>query len=291
MNDLHDALLAIIVELKETKRELKEIKSYINPNAPHYITKEDGTKCLANSDKDCFEMPIIQEGRNVPALANFMKEPTLDNAKTWLGVQAQLFNRANSMGVALKFAALEGGADAYPVSGKDLMYSANANNSKMERDAVEKAVEKHKENIGTIIFLGKTPSLEEAWGKESLARLVYPRESIYNLMLVFSSNESKAAYDKYYASLKDTALKHVYSKAKKVVNGQLLNSYGIDVTPSVVAVYKDKKNNKSFKNTIAKGFPTNDEIIYGYKQFLIFNKVLEEKDFHGDNIWRAANEK
>jgi len=287
-NDVNDALMAILYELRETRKELKQIKQYINPNAPHYITKKDGTKCLANSDKDCFEMPIIQEGRNIPALANLMKEPTVENAEKWLGVQGKLFNRANAMGVAIKFAALNGGAEVYPVSQTNSMYSATANNSTREKNLIKKKLQKYKDNIGTIVFLGETPVLEKSWGYESLSRMVYPDKSLFNLLLVFKTQGSMDIYTDFYKKLKNKELSSIYFSAKKIVNPKLFKEYSVKVSPTVVAVYKDDKKGIFFKNTIAKGFPTKSEIWYGYKEFLIYNKILKEKDFYGDNIWREA---
>lgn len=289
LNDLHNVLLVIAQELKETKEEILELKKYINPNAPHYIANEKGERCLANSSMDCFEMPIIQEGRNIPALANFMENPSVDNAKTWLGVQAKLFNRANDMGVALKFASLEGGADTYPVYGRDLLLSGNSNSSAMEAKAIKKSLEKYKDNIGTIVFLGETPALEKAWDPESLARMAYPSGSLYNLLLVFKNQETKTIYDEFFLKHKDPEIKNVYVSARKEVGPNLFKNYKIDVTPTVVAVYK--KDGKIMKNTISKGFPSRDELLYGYKQFLIFNKLAEPKDFHANSIWRVVDEK
>jgi len=289
LNDIHNVLVAIAKELQDTKEELKLLKEYVNPNAPHYITNEKGEKCLANSSADCFEMPIITEGRNIPALANFMKDPSVENAKVWLGVQAKLFNRANNMGVALKFASLEGGAETYPVYGKDMMVSGNSNSKRRETDAIKYHLDKHKNKIGTIIFLGETQALEAAWGPENLARIAYPEGSLYNLLLVFKSDASKKSYDDYFAAHKDTELKKIYENAKKQISQKLFADYKVEVTPTVVAVYK--KDKQVINNTIAKGFPTKDELLYGYKQFMILNKILEHKDFHADNIWRVADEK
>lgn len=289
LNDIHNVLVAIAKELQNTKAELKLLKEYVNPNAPHYIVNEKGERCLANSSADCFEMPIITEGRNIPALSNFMKDPTVENAKIWLGVQAKLFNRANNMGVALKFASLEGGAETYPVYGKDMMVSGNSSSKRRETEAIKYHLDRYKENIGTIIFLGETQALEAAWGPESLARIAYPEGSLYNLLLVFKDESAKKSYDDYFATHKDAELVKIYQNSKKQVSQKLFADYKVDVTPTVVAVFK--KDGQIVNNTIAKGFPTKDELLYGYKQFMILNKILEHKDFHADNIWRVADEK
>lgn len=291
IDDLQKALLMIVVELRKTRQELNKIKKILNPNPQHYIVGKNGNKCLANSDKDCFEMPIVQEARNIPSLEKFMKNPTLKSASKWLGVQAKIFNRANDMGIAIKFASLQGGANTYPVSGKDFMNSGQASNAQLEEKAIEKKLQKFKNNIGTIVFLGETPTLEDTWGQESLARMVYPQDSLFNLLLVFKNQKSKTKYDGFYKKLDDLELRDIYMNAKKIVSSKLFKTYDIKVSPSVVAVYKDKKNNKFFKNTIVKGFPTKRDIVYGYKQFLIFNKLIEYKSFHSDNLWRSENEK
>jgi len=293
---MQDVLKAILIELINSHKEIKEMKSeitllkeYTNPNAPHYILNEKGERCIANSDKDCFEMPIIQEGRNMPAMVEYMRNPTIETASTWLGVQAKIFNRATKMGVALRFAALEGGSEVYPVSGKDMYASANGGTSFRQDEAIRAQMKKHKDSFAMVVFLGETPELENAWGLESLTRIVYPKAELFNLLLVYKDAKTKQKYDEFYNQLKDNELKSIYISSKKTIDPTLFDSYKVEITPTVVALYKDKKTNKMIKNTINKGFPSSNEILHGIKQFMIFNGILEQKDFHADNIWKASN--
>ena len=126
-NETNKLLQEIVMVLKQQNNEIKELKKTINPNEPKMIVNKNGEPCLSNSSVDCFDIPVIQEGRNVPVLYDFIKEPNENNAKAWLLYQANLFNHYIKMGYALKFAAINGDENTYPVNALNL-YGASKDN-------------------------------------------------------------------------------------------------------------------------------------------------------------------
>ena len=156
-NTTNKILLEIVKELKTQRKELEQIKKTLNPNEPRMIVNSKGEKCLSNSTPDCMDIPVIQEGRNMPALYNFIKEPNEENAKNWLQVQAKLFNHYSQMGFALKFAALNGDENTYPVNALNIYGSPKENiTSELYKDKILKILDDQKNELGTMVFLGKS---------------------------------------------------------------------------------------------------------------------------------------
>ena len=122
-----ETLKKILLSLELQRKELNDIKKTINPNEPKMIINDKGEECLSNSSVDCFDIPVIQEGRNVPVLYNFIKEPNEDTAKDWLLYQAKLFNHYMQMGYSLKFASLNGDENTYPVNALNIYGSPKDN--------------------------------------------------------------------------------------------------------------------------------------------------------------------
>lgn len=286
-SNVEKLLEQIANELKNTKEEVKELKEFTNPNAPHYITNAKGEKCLANSSPDCIDIPVIQEARNVPAMYKWIKEPTIENAANYLKVQAQFFNHWNDMGYSLRFAALNGGTEVYPVDSQDSLEPINDFNKDKYKDAILNEMKKRRDILGTLIFLGINEDVEDYWGKEKLSRLAYKKGQYLNIALVFHNKESKEKYDNFYKNTTDSDLKNVYFGLPKFIDQTAFSNYNINITPSAVAVYNDKKNNKNISAVISKGFIQQSSVIYGQHNFLVFNKIVKPETFNAENTWHV----
>jgi hypothetical protein len=137
-------LLKLLLEEQTKTRKLNEIIAnrliYAYPDVtPKYtINKKTGEKCLTNSSKDCFVMPVIAEAQHFPALEKFLRDPSPENSKNWLQVQATYFNHVNKVSNGLRFAYLKDGAEAYPINTDytygDSLVKPQALNSRMKRE-------------------------------------------------------------------------------------------------------------------------------------------------------------
>ncbi len=284
-------LLEILKELKNQRRDLEDIKRIMNPNEPKMIVNSKGEKCLANSSADCIDIPVIQEGRNMPALFNFIKEPTDANAKNWLQVQAKLFNHYSQMGFALKFAALNGDENTYPVNALNIYGTPKENmTNELYKDRILEILDEKRNELGTMVFLGKSKKIEEHWGKSAISMLAFKKGSYFNIALVFDNANTKKEYDDYYKKTNDLDLKKVYETLPKVVNEQLFNKYKINVTPTAVAVYK-QKDKEAVSSVIERGYLTQTSLVHNYENFLVYNKIVEPKEFHSAKIWNVDLEK
>lgn len=285
-SDTNQILIEILNELKSQKKEIQNVKHQINPNEPKMIVNTKGEPCLSNSSADCFDIPVITEGRNVPALFNFIKEPNEENAKIWLQLQAKLFNHYSQMGFALKFASLNGDENTYPVNALNIYTSPKDNiTADLYKDRILEILNEKSNEIGTIIFLGKSKKIDEHWGKSSLAMTAFKKGKYFNIAVAFDSNETKAEYDLFYSNILDKELKDIYFSLPKVVSEKVFQKYKITLTPTAVAVYKNK--DKEISSVIERGYITQNNLIHNYQNFLVYNKIVEPKEFHSAKIWNA----
>lgn len=279
-------LSQIVILLKQNKDEIRELKKTINPNEPKMITNEKGENCLSNSSVDCFDIPVIMEGRNVPVLYDFIKTPNEKNAKNWLKYQAKLFNHYMDMGYSLKFASLNGDEKDYPVNALNLYGDSKDNmTADLYKNRILQILDEHKKELGTMIFLGKSKSIEEQWGRSSLAMMGFKKGKYFNIAVVFDSESTKKDYDDYYKKISDKELIETYNKLPKIVSKELFEKFKIEITPTAVAFFKNKE--KEISSVIERGFLNQTNLIHSYQQFLVYNKIAEQKDFHAAKIWNV----
>ncbi len=269
------------------KRELEQTKKYINPNAPHIMVDSNGKECLSNSSEDCTDIPVIQEARNVPAMYNWIKEPTIENAVNYLKVQAKFFNHWTKMGYSLRFASLNGGAEVYPVDSQDALTPNYSFNKDKYKEAILNELKKRKSVMGTLIFLGINNDVENNWGLHKLSRIAYGEGENLNIALVFLNEEVKKKYDAYYSQVHDKELKEIYFKFPKYIDQDAFTSYNVKITPAAVAVYKDTQNNQNINMIIDKGFVKRSSIIYGHHNFLVYNNIVKPEVFNAENTWNV----
>ncbi|WP_418181406.1 hypothetical protein ACNSOL_11945 (plasmid) [Aliarcobacter lanthieri] len=283
-NKIEELLSMILVSLEKQNRELENIKRNINPNEPKIIINDKGEKCLSNSSVDCFDIPIIQEARNVPVLYDFIKVPSEDTAKKWLLYQAKLFNHYIDMGYSLKFASLNGDEETYPVNALNIYGMAKDNiTAQLYKDRILEILDDKKEVLGTMIFLGKSKNIEEQWGKDALGMLAFKKGKFFNIAVVFDTKQTKDEYDFAYKNNHDKQLVEVYNSLPKVVSKELFDKYKVNITPTAIAVYKDGK--KDISSVIERGFLSQTNLIHNYQHFLVYNKIVEQKEFHSSKIW------
>lgn len=285
-NKTEELLSAIVVLLQRQNQELQNIKRNINPNEPKVIINEEGEECLSNSSVECFDIPVIQEARNVPVLESFIKKPNEENAKSWLKYQAKLFNHYIDMGYALKFASLNGDEETYPVNALNI-YGMSKDNitAQLYKDRIFEILDDKKDTLGTMLFLGKSKDIEKQWGATAVGTLAFRKGKFFNIALVFDSEETKEIYDKAHSSYYDKQIVESYNSLPKVVSPELFKKHKINMTPTAVAVFKDKE--RELASVIERGFITQANLVHNYQNFLAYNKIVEQKEFHTAKIWNT----
>jgi len=281
----------------QLNKDIKDRLDYAFPDTvPKYTTnKKTGKKCLTNSSKDCFVMPIIAEGQQVPALKAFLRNPSPENSKNWLQWQGTYFNHVSNVSHGLRFAFLKDGAEAYPTETAyaygDNLFNPRALDlkTKRERDTLKSM----KEEIAYLIFIGESLAFEKSTDifvdLETLSR-GYMKDM--NKALIFSSKESYNRMERYANNVlkNDKTKQSLYngwSKIKKSIRPNLFKTYNIVMTPAAVAYIKTKEMKKPLFQTISVGNITRNKIRENTIEFLKYSGILKGADFSADKNWNS----
>lgn len=295
-----EILLMLVKEQQENKIVNKEILKrleYAFPNTvdEFSINKKTGEKCKTNSSADCFQMPVIAEGQQVPVLKEFLRNPSPENSKEWLKWQATYFNHVQKVSHGLRFAFLKDGAEAYPTQTDyalgDSLVLSQAENARAANEA--NAIVKLKENLGFFIFLGIDSTYENINNiYKNLIAIddTYMREMSY--ILIFNTQAEMDSAKKYINDVLvkkegQKSVERFYKKAQMAVKPDLFRAYNVRMTPSIVAIYKGKEE-KPISQIILSGTVGVDEIRRKTMNFLTYNEILNPGDFSADKNWAEA---
>jgi len=291
-------LKLLIKEQTETKKLTAIVADrmlYAYPDvAPKYtINKKTGKKCLTNSSMDCFVMPVIAEGQHFPALKEFIRNPTPENSKNWLQVQATYFNHVRKVSQGLRFAYLKDGSEAYPTnttySYGDNLFNAQSENVKGVRE--EKIIKSLKEDIVYLMFLGENQEFEKTnaiFTDIAATNTRYLKDM--NKVLVFRSQEQidnmdKFINDYYVDKMKTVYVKNGWDNIKKIVKPKLFNVQNIRITPTVVIYYKTKEMEKPIYQKISIGSITPNSVREATISFLEYNGIIDPKERAAEKNW------
>lgn len=281
---------------KQTKIQsdiLKLLKKKLDPQ-PKMITKEDGTKCVANSSIDCFDYASLIENHpevnKIPALKEALSNPE-DLAKVAKYIEWQqggLFKHAFNVGNAMQMAQEQWGDKINPLG----LYRSTHNNSTgisnaiLVPDAKKRYLNTLKDKITYNLFLGFDKNLD-ILSTSSIASILmeYP-ELKFNIY--YSNNEIKVLFEDLMKTLYSNNIKN-YNLTKKEINPKIFKTFEIYTTPSLVVVYKNKEELKA--QTIATGRFNEKDFVTRVYNFLELNKLIDYKKFSDTKIWNSESGK
>ncbi len=276
----------------DTINELKKVVNILEYNFPKRfkkwtINKKTGKKCLSNSSGDCYVPILIPEAQQVPAMAAFLRDPSMKNAKNYLGFQAAHFNHVMKVGYGLSFAYKQYGKEAYPTSSMLGTGSPTGDAGKYRYGAQFALLQNIQKRLTFYVFLGKTDWMEKRIGMSHIAMAKRNILSTFdNFYFVHYNNESKETYEKL-AKNKGLVKEGTYNKAKIIVSPELFKKFKIDYTPFVVVVYKDTNGRKIWQklsyNTSVKG------ILKQTYDFLEYNGVFDPKNISEDTVLKLKS--
>jgi len=302
-NRTNELLKELIKEQKETKKLtaiVAERMMYAYPNvAPKWTTNsKTGKKCLTNSSADCFVMPVITEAQNFPALEIFLRNPSPENSKNWLQVQAKYFNQINKVSNGLRFAYLKDGDEAYPVnttySYGDSLSDPDSKNMRIAKE--EKMIIGMKENIAYLFFVGDNKKFESTM---SILRNIDTLDSGYmrsmNKVLVFKKESDikvlETRIQEYYIKVRgNKSIKKAWESLKKVIRPDLFKQNKIRITPTVVLYYNDKRVEKPIYQKIKVGSLSINSVRNATMRFLEYNGILKSSDRSAEKNWAVIED-
>jgi len=237
-------------EKKETKKpKKKELKK----------PKIEKTKAKPKKPKeDKFEFPVRPETPHI--IANFLKEPTEENAKEYLKWQAQYFNHLRKIGFVLQNAYKKYGPEAYNVVGypETILLAEKYKSNGLRDKKYREIIASLKDRLGFIFFYKSTCP----FCRDAVPIILYLHQK-YGLSI------RGVAYDKLLTGL----------PFKSVVNPHLFIKYQIKQTPSLVAVL-EKKDGTIVQGFVGVGYIPADQIEQNILYFLYANGEIKPKDIN-----------
>lgn len=298
-NDLLKKIAQDNEENKKLNQAILERLNYAFPEVtPIYTTnKKTGEKCVTNSSMDCFVMPVIAEGQQIPVLKEFLRNPSPDNSKSWLQWQATYFNHVQKVSHGLRFAFLKNGAEAYPTT-TSFSYGDNPSSSEAEnalgvRQA--KIITSMKDNLALLVFVGKNRLFEKNnkieyeihnWNKTYLKDI--------DKIFIFESDTQRDNFltdiqKNYSGNNLDKDVLEFWKNAKVTVRKDLFEQYNIAMTPSTVLFYENKENKKNIAQVVLSGTLSSESLRSQITNFLTYNEIVSEKEFSADKNWNTSD--
>lgn len=275
-------LLQKMVQAQEAQlAELKKVTDILIYNFPRRApkwtkNKKTGEKCLSNSSKDCYVPILIPEAQQVPAMAKFLKKPDMKNAKVYLGWQAAHFNHVTDVGYGLSFAYKQYGKEAYPTDSLNSIQNPMGSLSKYRYGIEFATIKALSDQLKIYVFLGKTTWMEQQLGITRISKMNSNiLSNVKNFSYVHYTEGSKNSFHSELLNYTSEILEN-YKKANIVVDKSLFTKFKIDLTPTVVVLYSDKKGNEIWQK-ITNQYATKD-IVSNIYNFLVYNKVIKPEN-------------
>lgn len=286
--------LKLIYEENEKQTKIQQdildlLKKKLDPE-PKMITKEDGTKCIANSSSDCFDYASLIENNpevnKIPVLKEFLSDPyDLANAAKYLQwQQGGLFKHAFDVGNAIQMAQEQWGEKANPLMMNRSTYNTTSGISTavLVPELKKKYLEELKDKTEYIIFLGYNKNLDILTAS-SIANIMMENPML-NFKIYYSSAESKALFEdvieRVYA---DNII--AFNNATKKIEPKIFETFGIYTTPSLVMSYKNEEKKKA--QTIVTGRFNQQVFIERVFNFLEMNKLIDYTKFSDTQFWNT----
>lgn len=240
-NKLLEKLESIEKENKEqTKIQTKIyelLESKIHPKAK--MITVNGKKCLANSSRECYKMPIMGDMREIPAFVNWMNDPSPQNTYTYLRWQSKHIQEIGKRGASFPLAKAQFGKDAYPLPSKPMGY-LDIKGFNIKDKMTKNMILSNKDKFNFLIFFGKNKDLDII-SAVSMIDLIKKYKDL-NFTIIFKDKNSEKLYHDTINSIYASKMKTMLYSEKHIVDSKAFKKYNIYTTPSVVVVdNKEKK--------------------------------------------------
>lgn len=276
------------LQLAEMKK-MNETLDYNFPRrAPKYtVNKKTGKKCLSNSSADCYHPILIPEAQQVPAMAKFLKAPNMKNAKNYLGWQAAHFNHVTDIGYGISFGYKQYGKEAYPTNTLNNIQTPMGGLSEYRYGVEFATIKAIQDRLSIYVFLGKTSWMENQIGLQRISMMnANILSHVKDFNFVHLNENSRDRYVEELSKLTPDVLAG-YKRAKIKVDEGMFKKFKIDISPTVVVVYDDKKGNKIWQK-ITNQYASKT-LVSNIYNFLVYNKVIKPENMNSDTLMKLKS--
>lgn len=277
-----DALLLILEELKLQTSILKELlniqKTY---SGVPQVVEINGKTCLENSSADCFVMPLANDALRIPVMAEWIKNPSVENALKYYEWQAKYLNHAFDAGYALNFASMK---VPYAFAGVSPIMQGGNNASKDQRnEQLDKVIAKNASGLELKIFLGKsnfdldntTRLFDIYYQMKSLGvktRFIFEKIKDLEDFAQFNKKAPNENYAKHWNAI---------PKEDKVISpNSFKGDSKIYLTPMFLLSYHDFKKKQNYNEIVGAGREKVESIKERMKNFLLLFKIASPQEFN-----------
>lgn len=285
----------LILILKEEKKQSKEsikqtklqeeirdiLQNEFDPK-PKMITV-NGKKCLENEDAECFKMPMINEIKGIPAIAEAYKKQTLPNIKKrelWYAKYTQVVLRDSY----LKGQAIRELGPKYPLATRPLgtVDIQNGMDGIILSKHRKYLFEKHLDSFEYNLFLGKNTGMDLI----SLVPLAYVARNNpkVKMNLIFYNEKQKILWEKQY---KNFFTSRYLKRFKVFIQPKAFEEFKVYTTPSLFL--KDTKNSKD--TLIHVGKFVSLDFINKTLAYMLEHKFIKRTDLAARNAWNTKESK
>jgi|GEM_PF-1487658 len=257
---------------KKVKKELNKNKKKDNKTVIKQIkppkSKEKKTQNASKKEKEYntsvknFKFPLTEEAKRIPVLANWLRNPTEENAVKWLAWQAKYFEHNGKISRSLRNAYLNQGDKVYRLEGMSEQPVGSAIASRKENKVYKKVFNSVADKVGIFFFYKKGCEFCEA---EIRPLSNFIKKYDFKVLGVVSSPKN--------------IIKGLPFKTK--VSPGVFFKYEITSVPTIAAFYSNDMQ------VIAKGYTPTSQIELNLRAFLLKHKLITKEKFI--NLWRAED--
>jgi len=267
-------------QLKVQKKMLAILEEQFDPKPKEIIV--NGKKCIANSSAECFQYPLIAEAKRIPVMANWLRNPTVENAAKYQAWLSKWMGHVFEIGYSNSFARTQFGDKFYKRHFTDTGFiDGYGKNKSLEAKAQELAIRQLKDKIEIYIFLGQSSNIDSI----SLPALTefYNKYSKYiDIGIIYESKDTQKKLLRIFKPIKEKGGMYVknYQKIagllevkKNVFYGkEFFEKFTIYATPTILVRLKKQNTAQSVAVGKMSVSTIEDRII----SFLKFKKIIPD---------------
>jgi len=246
---------------KDNKTVMKQIKP---PESKENKTQNVKKEKQYNTSVKNFKFPLTEEAKRVPVLANWLRNPTEENAVKWLAWQAKYFEHSGKISRSLRNAYLDHGDKVYRLEGMPEQPVGSAIASRKKDEVYKEVFNSVADEVGIFFFYKKGCKFCEA---EIRPLNNFIKKYDFKVLGVVSSPKN--------------VIKGLPFKTK--ISPGVFFKYEITSVPTIAAFYA-KKNDMQ---VIAKGYTPTSQIELNLRAFLLKHNLITKEKFI--NLWRAED--
>lgn len=272
---------------------LKRLKYAFPRTIPEYsVSSKTGKRCKTNMTADCFVPPVTAEAQNsIPAFAEMIRNPTAQNVKNAMEVQAMFLNNAFKVGYGFNLVGMQYERDVHKVDGTGFTQLPGHNNlqNSAQRVSVSAMLKAHENKIGYLVFFdGRSMTEHHFEGQEYIGFFNSTIGNLKNVRIIFKNQRGLDLVNGQLERYKEYQGTKNFYKRPIEVNPDLFTKLKINATPAIVLLYKTDQG-KLLYQKLGYGQISGQNVLDRTYRFLKFNNIIKPGMINEKNAWDMSD--